>query len=142
MATQDGLKAQLAAQERWIHDHGANLAGYIERYGSKDSPTHFGEGGEAIFAADMQALEDLRAKLLLDIPPQVHSSKVIDPNATITAVLESITSMGKRQSVTLTLSKQDVSDAGVIKYDGGYYVYRALVDGQVHFTEVQLLEVD
>jgi hypothetical protein len=43
-------------QRLWIVEHGGNLTGYIARYGSRNDPTHFGNGGEAIFAADHAAL--------------------------------------------------------------------------------------
>lgn len=45
-----------ADQRRWIAEHGGNLAGYVERYGSKDDPDHYGDGGEAIYEADIAAL--------------------------------------------------------------------------------------
>lgn len=44
-------------QAIWIRDHGGNLAGYVERYGSKDDPEHYGDGGEAIYAADLAEYE-------------------------------------------------------------------------------------
>lgn len=57
-------RAQLVReQEEWIAEHGGNLAGYVARYGSKDAPDHYGAGGEAIYKADTDALEELRAGL-------------------------------------------------------------------------------
>jgi hypothetical protein len=50
---------QIDAQRQWIAEHGGTLAGYIERYGSKDDPQHDGDGGEAIYAADVAALVNL-----------------------------------------------------------------------------------
>lgn len=41
------------AQGRWIEEHGETLEGYIQRYGSADDPDHYGDGGEAIYNADM-----------------------------------------------------------------------------------------
>ena len=41
---------------KWFEDHGGCLSGYVERYGSKDDPNHYGNGGEAIFKADYDAL--------------------------------------------------------------------------------------
>jgi hypothetical protein len=49
-------------QERWIQEHGGSLAGYVERYGSKDDAKHFGDGGEAIYAADWVALQNLKER--------------------------------------------------------------------------------
>jgi hypothetical protein len=46
----------IADQQRWIEEHGGSLAGYVERYGSIDDPKHYGDGGEAIYAADAGAL--------------------------------------------------------------------------------------
>jgi len=46
----------LAEQWRWLRSHGMTLKGYVERYGSKNDADHFGNGGEAIWEADMGAL--------------------------------------------------------------------------------------
>ncbi len=46
------IRKEIDEQLHWIEHHGGNLAGYIARYGSKDDSTHYGDGGEAIFAAD------------------------------------------------------------------------------------------
>lgn len=52
--------AQLIQEQRdWIAEHGGDLAGYVERYGSKDDPRHYGDGGEAIYKADTDALREL-----------------------------------------------------------------------------------
>lgn len=70
----------IAEQERWIAEHGATLAGYVERYGpvacakcpagapapecslcDGTGTVMFGNGGPAIYAADVAALEELRA---------------------------------------------------------------------------------
>lgn len=51
---------RIQEQESWIEEHGRDLAGYIERYGSKDDPQHYGDGGEAIYKADVAALRGLR----------------------------------------------------------------------------------
>lgn len=39
-------------QTEWIAEHGGSLMGYIARYGSVHDATHYGNGGEAIYAAD------------------------------------------------------------------------------------------
>jgi hypothetical protein len=49
----------IIAQQRWIESHGRTLAGYVARYGSKNDPEHFGDGGEAIYAADCAELAKL-----------------------------------------------------------------------------------
>jgi len=53
------LAREIAEQRRWIDDHGRNLSGYIERYGAKDDPDHYGDGGRAIYRADMNELQRL-----------------------------------------------------------------------------------
>jgi len=50
-------------ERKWFDDHGGCLAAYVERYGSADNPTLvarqlYGNGGEAIYAADKAALEN------------------------------------------------------------------------------------
>lgn len=57
------LRSYIGIQRTWIETHGATLAGYIERYGSKDDAHHYGDGGEAIYAADTKALAKLEAEL-------------------------------------------------------------------------------
>ena len=47
----------VAAQEQWIAEHGGSLTGYVARYGAQADPTHFGNGGEAIYVADMAELQ-------------------------------------------------------------------------------------
>lgn len=47
----------VAEQKAWIKSCGGTLAGYIERYGSVvDNPNCVGNGGEAIYRADTEAL--------------------------------------------------------------------------------------
>ncbi len=57
------LKKAVADAQRWFDDHGGCLAAYIERYGSADDATFYGNGGEAIYKADRDAL--MRCKKLL-----------------------------------------------------------------------------
>lgn len=52
----DSLLAQAAEEECWFVEHGGTLAAYVARYGSKDGPTCYGNGGEAIFKADVDEL--------------------------------------------------------------------------------------
>lgn len=56
------LNQRIAEQRKWIDEHGGNLAGYVQRYGSKDAPDHYGDGGEAIYAADKGELDRLLAR--------------------------------------------------------------------------------
>lgn len=51
------LIAQIIAQQKWIAEHGSSLVGYIARYGS------YGNGGEAIYRADVDALLKLESSL-------------------------------------------------------------------------------
>ena len=46
----------VTAQRAWIDEHGGGLAGYVARYGSISDPNHYGNGGEAIYQADHDAL--------------------------------------------------------------------------------------
>jgi hypothetical protein len=46
-------------QAQWIIDHGGTLAGYVARYGRREDPDHYGDGGEAIYAADTTELYKL-----------------------------------------------------------------------------------
>ena len=46
-------------QRAWMREHGWSRAGYIARYGSVNDPEHYGAGGEAIYAADREALDRL-----------------------------------------------------------------------------------
>lgn len=47
---------RVSEQKEWIAKCGGDLAGYVAKYGSKDDPKHHGDGGEAIYEADTQAL--------------------------------------------------------------------------------------
>ncbi len=58
----------LREQELWIAAHGGTLEAYIERYGDPGVPTctgkpMYGEGGTAIFKADMDRLRNIQAAL-------------------------------------------------------------------------------
>ncbi len=46
-------------QAKWIETCGNNLTGYIAKYGSANDPDKSGNGGEAIYAADIGELERL-----------------------------------------------------------------------------------
>ena len=41
-------------------EHGRNLEGYVARYGSIHTPERYGNGGEAIYEADLAELKRLR----------------------------------------------------------------------------------
>jgi hypothetical protein len=49
----------LAEQQAWMDEHGGTLAGYVARYGSAADAEHYGDGGEAIFAADKAHMDYL-----------------------------------------------------------------------------------
>jgi hypothetical protein len=49
-------------QRAWIKSRGGDLQGYIATYGSKTDPDHFGDGGEAIYAADVASLRKYEAE--------------------------------------------------------------------------------
>lgn len=57
------LQRRLTSQRQWIEDHGGSESGYIARYGSVSDPQHYGDGGEAIWAADSAALQALVEEL-------------------------------------------------------------------------------
>ena len=52
----------IAEQRKWIKECGGTLTGYLQRYGSAKDPEHYGDGGEAIYKADTDALADLLAQ--------------------------------------------------------------------------------
>lgn len=57
------LQKEIKEQKKWIVMCGGDLEGYINRYGSKNDPKHYGDGGEAIYAADSGQLEKLQTML-------------------------------------------------------------------------------
>lgn len=50
-------------QREWISAHGGDIAGYVKRYGAATDPNKYGNGGEAIYAADKAALDEYEARL-------------------------------------------------------------------------------
>jgi hypothetical protein len=54
----------LAIERQWLEEHGSTEAGYVARYGSRQDPGHYGSGGEAIYAADLKAVQ--RAEAIVD----------------------------------------------------------------------------
>lgn len=59
MTKLEWVEKEIAAQRQWMAEHGENLAGYVAHYGSKDDADYFGDGGEAIYAADLAHLNRL-----------------------------------------------------------------------------------
>jgi len=53
------LEQQIHDQRKWIKEHGDTLTAYILRYGSAKDAEHYGDGGEAIWAADNGTLTHL-----------------------------------------------------------------------------------
>ena len=45
------------SQREWFADHGSSLYAYVERYGSADDEEYYGNGCEAIYKADKDALD-------------------------------------------------------------------------------------
>jgi hypothetical protein len=58
-------RERLAEERAWMAQCGGTLAGYIERYGSLEDPDHHGDGGEAIYAADLAAVQRWERELAL-----------------------------------------------------------------------------
>lgn len=58
------LLNEINEQKDWIHQSGGNLLGYLRRYGdaAKDK-TFCGNGGRAIYDADITALRKLQKEL-------------------------------------------------------------------------------
>jgi hypothetical protein len=63
MSKREFLETEIVSQKLWIAGHGGSLRAYVERYGSADEPKHYGNGGEAIYKADTDALANLQARL-------------------------------------------------------------------------------
>jgi len=57
MAGMLGAINRLRKEQQWMAECGGSLQGYIDKYGSKDDPDHSGNGGEAIYAADLEAVQ-------------------------------------------------------------------------------------
>lgn len=55
------LAQEITSQRRWVADHGGSLQGYVDHYGSRDGE-HYGDGGEAIYEADINQLKKLEAQ--------------------------------------------------------------------------------
>lgn len=58
------LERRVAIERKWIAEHGGNLAGYVLRYGSAHDVDRYGDGGEAIYEADLAALNRALAHLV------------------------------------------------------------------------------
>lgn len=58
---------RLAQHQKWMEEHGTTEASYVARYGSAADPEHYGDGGEAIYAADKAALDKAEAEALAAI---------------------------------------------------------------------------
>lgn len=57
------LLREHASQQQWIDEHGADLAGYIKRYGESGSGRCYGNGGEAIYNADLDQLYRIERRI-------------------------------------------------------------------------------
>lgn len=59
LPTPSPLEVRVAEQRRWMTECGGDINGYLKNYGSRTDPDHFGDGGEAIYAADLSELRKL-----------------------------------------------------------------------------------
>jgi hypothetical protein len=50
------IQIAIKAQKAWIEQNGGNVLGYVAKYGSITDPVYSGNGGEAIYTADMNEL--------------------------------------------------------------------------------------
>lgn len=57
IARRERALRKLAEERQWMEEHGGSETGYVHRYGSANDAEHYGDGGEAIFAADFAALK-------------------------------------------------------------------------------------
>jgi hypothetical protein len=69
MASLTKSRRAVYAQEQWIRMHGGDEEGYIERYGNSHWPAdmRYGDGGQAIYAADMADLNRLRGEMSIPV---------------------------------------------------------------------------
>jgi hypothetical protein len=49
-------------ERKWLETHGGCLSAYVERYGAATDPEKYGDGGEAIYAADKNAVAHAEAQ--------------------------------------------------------------------------------
>jgi|TARA_Y100000310_G_C20629598_1_gene787889 hypothetical protein len=81
------LIERIEREEKWIEEHGSDLAGYIARYGDPGvTERWFGDGGTLIFEADTNSLKDLRHQLSRrrDRHTATKKAKVTDAPAPVT----------------------------------------------------------
>jgi hypothetical protein len=62
MIKADTLYRMIGEQRRWMQDEGETLEGYIERYGDPGMDKCHGDGGTAIYNADLNALQKLETQ--------------------------------------------------------------------------------
>lgn len=67
IARRERAVARYGIEKKWMEEHGDNEAAYILRYGSKNDPEHYGDGGEAIYAADKAVFDRAEAEALAAI---------------------------------------------------------------------------
>jgi hypothetical protein len=61
------LLERLIEQRRFIYDHGGTREGYIATYGSAFAPDHYGDGGELIYDADLNAMLTLQREYAIAV---------------------------------------------------------------------------
>jgi hypothetical protein len=68
----DQALADLAEQVQWIAEHGRDRAGYVARYGAKNDPYRYGDGGDAIYDADVAEYNKRRDRWLRAVENSKH----------------------------------------------------------------------
>jgi hypothetical protein len=89
---------EVVAQERWIAEHGRTVAGYVERYGDTRAPAEgwpaeggrHGDGGQAIYAADAQALRQYRQRLRELVADQAEYDEAMAAARTVEANMRAL----------------------------------------------------
>lgn len=71
------LKKFIDEQKKWIADHGGDLNGYIARYGIPGTDSCYGNGGEAIYKADSDALRAFETQLVALEKPIIETSDAL-----------------------------------------------------------------
>lgn len=57
------MEREISEHKAWMVHCGGTLEGYVKNYGSKEDPDHGGDGGEAIYKADLEHLARLEVEL-------------------------------------------------------------------------------
>lgn len=102
----------LASERAWVRDCGETLSGYIQNYGSKHDPDHYGDGGEAIFAADQAALKRAEARVA-DLKARRSVTRNGKTKAVVNVPLKidvDLTAWAEAYGLDLSETRQDAKD--------------------------------